>query len=82
MNEKRKNNYPSTRRPRNVSYSKSYKLLHAVGEETLKEMFKKAGMYTVAAQLSEMLGQQITPAVARYTRTRYKLGRTNETNCI
>lgn len=72
------NNYPKTRKPRNVSYSKSYKLFHAVGEEALKEMFKEAGMYNAAVRLSEILSQNITPAVVRYTRTRYKLGRTEE----
>jgi hypothetical protein len=74
----RKNNYPKHRKTRDVSYSKSYKLLHAVGEEKLKELFSNAGMYIVAKQASELLGYEVSASVTRYCRKRYNLGRKNE----
>ena len=73
-----KHRYPAKRKNRNVSYSKSYKLLQLVGEEKLKEMFSKAGMYTTAKILSQELGQEISPYVVRHMRRRYKLGEAYE----
>ena len=69
-----KHRYPANRKPRDVSYSKSYKLLQQVGEERLRKLFSKDGMYTVAKILSNELGQDISAYVARHCRTRYKLG--------
>jgi len=73
-----KHKYPTNRKNRDVSYSKSYKLLQAMGEDKLKEMFKQAGMYMVSRQVSELLGYEVTPAVVRHTRRRYNLGSADE----
>lgn len=73
----RTHNYPANRKPREVSYSKSYKLLQAVGEEKLRHLFSKAGMYTVSKWLGE-LGHEASPYVVRHCRSRYKLGGANE----
>ncbi|MCK9211496.1 MAG: hypothetical protein M0P61_11725 [Ignavibacteriaceae bacterium] len=73
-----KHNYPKNRKPRDVSYSKSYKLVQQIGEEKLRDLFSKAGMYTVSKWLAE-LGYEATPYVVRHARKRYKLGdRINE----
>ena len=74
----RKHNYPANRKPREVSYSKSYKLLQAVGEEKLRQLFSMAGMYTVAKILSNELGQDISAYVVKHCRSRYRLGGKNE----
>ena len=73
-----KHSYPANRKNRDVSYSKSYKLLQAIGEEKLKEMFSKAGMYTVSKQASLILGYYVSPAIARHCRSRYNLGEVYE----
>lgn len=73
-----KHNYPTHRRPRNVEYSKSYKLLQIVTEERFRELFKKDGMYTVAKILSAELSTEISPYVVRHVRRRYNLGGKNE----
>ena len=75
---RKKPTYPSTRRPRDVSYSKSYKILQIVGAEELKLLFSKFGMYTAAKILSYNLGEIISPYVVRHMRKRYELGRQNE----
>ena len=72
---RKQHDYPTSRKNRDCSYSKSYKLLQAVGEQKLRELFALNGMYIVAKQVSEMLGQEITPAVVNYTRGRYNLGK-------
>jgi len=69
----RTHNYPTQRKNRNVSYSKSYKLLQTVGEEKLRQLFSKAGMYTVSKWLKE-LGYEASPYVVRHARKRYNLG--------
>ena len=71
--------YKANRKARDVSYSKSYKLLHAVGEERLRELFSKCGMYTAAKILSDELGEQVSPYVVKHMRERYKLGEANPT---
>jgi hypothetical protein len=71
-------NYPKNRKSRNVSYSKSYKLLQLVGEEELKKLFSKFGMYTSAKILSANIGTDISPYVVRHMRSRYNLGEKNE----
>ena len=71
-------NYPKNRKPRDVSYSKSYKLLQRVGEERLRLLFSKDGMYNVSKILSSELGEEISPYTVRHCRTRYKLGGINE----
>ncbi len=69
----KKHNYPVSRKARDVSYSKSYKLYHAVGEDRLKALFAKHGMYISAKILSEELGEEVSPYVVRHTRTKYNL---------
>ncbi len=76
----KKNNYPVSRKARDVSYSKSYKLLHAVGEERLKALFAQFGMYRIAKVLSLELGEEVSPYVVRHTRIKYELGGDNETD--
>jgi hypothetical protein len=70
----KKHKYPTNRRHRDVSYSKSYKLFHLVGEERLRDLFTKHGMYNSAKILSEELEQDISPYVVRHCRSRYNLG--------
>ena len=74
----RTHNYPVNRNPRDVSYSKSYKLLQLVGEEELRKLFSKFGMYTSAKILSANIGTDISPYVVRHMRSRYNLGEKNE----
>ncbi|MBI2417430.1 MAG: hypothetical protein HYV28_05910 [Ignavibacteriales bacterium] len=78
MNNKRTHQYPKTRKPRDISYSKSYKILQLVGEEELKLLFSRFGMYTSAKILSHNLGEIISPYVVRHLRKRYELGGQNE----
>jgi predicted AlkP superfamily pyrophosphatase or phosphodiesterase len=73
-----KRNYPKHRKTRDVSYSKSYKLLQAYGEEELKALFRKHGMYTSSKIISEELAQEFSPYVIRHCRKRYNLGGKNE----
>jgi hypothetical protein len=71
-------NYPKNRKPRDVSYCKSYKLLQAAGEEYLRDLFSKKGMYSSAKAIREELGLEFSPYVVRYCRSRYNLGVTDE----
>jgi predicted AlkP superfamily pyrophosphatase or phosphodiesterase len=73
-----KRNYPKNRKKRNVSYSKSYKLLQEYGEERLKVLFQKHGMYTSSKIISNELGKDFSPYVIRHCRKRYNLGGINE----
>jgi hypothetical protein len=73
----RKHNYPTQRQNRDVSYSKSYKLLQQVGEERLRQLFGKDGMYTVSKILTQEYDEYISPYVIRHCRSRYKLGGAN-----
>jgi hypothetical protein len=77
--EKKKHKYPACRKNRDCSYSKSYKLLQAVGEEKLRHLFSKAGMYTVSKWLGE-LGHEASPYVVRHLRKKYNLGVSYEKN--
>lgn len=74
MNKRR---YPAIRKNRDVSYSKSYKLLQLAGEEKLRQLFTKDGMYTVSKILTQEYGEYISPYVVRHCRSRYKLGGVN-----
>lgn len=74
----KKHNYPKTRKPRNVEYSKSYKLYHQVGEKELRKLFQKHGMYVAARMLSEQLGQDVSPYVLKHMREKFNLGVKNE----
>jgi len=76
----RKHDYPANRKSREVSYSKSYKLLQTVGEERLRQLFSKDGMYTVSKILTQEYGEYISPYVVRHCRSRYKLGGNVEKN--
>ena len=69
-----KHNYPKNRKTRDVSYSKSYKLLQLVGEEELKKLFSKFGMYLSAKIIAANIGTDVSPYVVRHMRTRYQLG--------
>ena len=78
-NEMRKKHvYPAQRKARNVEYSKSYKILHAVGEEKLKEIFSKVGMYLASERITLILGYYVSPYVTRHCRDRYNLGGSDE----
>ena len=74
--ERKQHNYPKNRKLRDVSYSKSYKLLQLAGEDNLRQLFSEHGMYTSSNILSEQLGQDVSPYVVRHTRRRYNLGST------
>lgn len=63
--------YPTTRKPRDISYSKSYKLFQLVGEDKFRELFEKNGMYNVAKHLSLELNEIVSPYVCRHIRTKY-----------
>ncbi|MCE1187615.1 MAG: hypothetical protein LWX56_00620 [Ignavibacteria bacterium] len=75
---RKKHKYPATRKPRDVSYSKSYKILQIVGEQELRKLFSRHGMYTAAKILAFNIGEDISPYVVRHMRKRYELGGQNE----
>jgi hypothetical protein len=77
---RKKHNYPKTRKNRNVGYSKSYKLLQAVGEKKLRELFSIVGMYLASKELTKLLGYEISPFVVRHCRMKYKLSSLNDEN--
>lgn len=76
---RKKHLYPAVRKARNCEYSKSYKLLQAVGEEKLREIFSRGGMFLAAREISALLGYEVSAPVVRHCRTRYKL-KQEETN--
>jgi len=69
----RKHNYPKERKKRDCSYAMSNKIFYQVGEGKLRELFSKNGMYTVAGQLTELMGVEVTFNVTNYLRRRYSL---------
>jgi hypothetical protein len=80
---RKKHVYPANRKPRDVAYSKSYKLLQIVGEDELKLLFSKFGMYLASKILSYNLGEEVSPYVLNHMRKRYQLGgKRNEENTI
>lgn len=79
---RKKHNYPKNRKSRDTSYCKSYKILQLVGEEELRKLFSRHGMYTAAKILTYNIGEQISPYVVRYLRTRYNLGVSNEETVV
>jgi hypothetical protein len=79
-NKMGKHNYPEHRKNRDVSYSKSYKLLQLVGEERLKQLFGKDGMYTVSKILTQEYKEYISQYVVKHCRSRYSLGGVDEEN--
>jgi hypothetical protein len=74
----RTHNYPANRAARQVTYSKSYKLLQLVGEERLKQLCSQEGMYNISKILTQEYGEYISPYVVRHMRSRYNLGEKNE----
>lgn len=69
----RKHKYPKQRKSRDCSYALSYKIYHNIGATKLRDLFSKNGMYTVARQLTELMGVEVTPNVTSYLRKRYNL---------
>ena len=62
----RKHNYPKHRKPRDTSYSMTYKLVRHYGEKKLYDVWSKMGMYKSAEWLSKDYGYWVTPNVVRY----------------
>jgi hypothetical protein len=54
------------RKPRDTSYSMTYKLINLCGEEKLRSVWEKHGMYKASEILSEELDIYISPSVIRY----------------
>ena len=54
------------RKPRDTSYSMTYKLIDEFGEEKLRKIWAANGMYASAKILSDELGKYISPATMRY----------------
>ena len=54
------------RKPRDTSYSMTYKLIDEFGEEKLRNVWAANGMYASAKILSDELGKYISPATMRY----------------
>lgn len=67
-----KHNYPKERKSRDISYSKSYKLLKTVGLEKATEILTNYGMYKASIKFNEITGREYTPYQVRHLRT--KLG--------
>ncbi len=67
-----KHNYTKNRKCRDISYSKSYKLLKAVGLEKATEILTNYSMYNASIKFSELTGIEYTPYQVRHLRT--KLG--------
>jgi hypothetical protein len=63
---KRKHNYPNKRKPRDTSYSMTHRLIERYGEDQLRHIWSKLGMYQAAELFSKELGQWVTPNVVRY----------------
>lgn len=68
---KRKRRYPEHRKPRDVSYSKSYQIYNRFGEERLRSLLSEQGMYVAARQLSDEMHEYVSPYVMRHIRERY-----------
>ena len=68
---RKKTVYPAQRAKRDVSYSKSYKLVQTIGEEKIRELLSKAGMYSVCKQL-ELMGYETSPYVVRHVRKKLR----------
>lgn len=79
---RKKHVYPANRKPRDVSYSKSYKILKTVGELELRKLFSRYGMYTAAKILAFNIGEDVSPYVVKHMRKRYELGGQHEENTI
>ena len=54
------------RKPRDTSYSMTQKLLKGCGEERIRSVWEKHGMYKASEILSIELRQYISPSVIRY----------------
>jgi hypothetical protein len=65
-----KHDYPTTRKPRDVLYSKTHHLIQRVGEERLKGLLSRHGMYNAAKILSNELLTEISPYVVRHARSK------------
>lgn len=62
----KKHNYPKTRKPRDTSYSVTYKILKAIGKDGLYEIWKDNGHRKTAAILTKMLGFWVRPMHIQY----------------
>ena len=61
-----KHNYPKNRKRRDTSYSMTDKLIKHYGEDKLRSVWEKLGMYKAAEWLSKDYGYWVTPNVVRY----------------
>jgi hypothetical protein len=63
----KKHNYPKTRKPRDTSYSTTYKILAAIGKDKLFAIWQINGHIKTAAILEDMLdGIFVSPMVIQY----------------
>jgi hypothetical protein len=60
MSKNRTHNYPKNRKPRDTSYSESYRLVEEYGLDQIKEIWTECGMYRTAGKLDT------SPYVIRY----------------
>jgi hypothetical protein len=63
----KQHNYPKTRKPRDTSYSTTYKILAAIGKDRLFEIWKNNGHIKTSFIVSDMLdGLYVTPMIIQY----------------
>jgi len=63
----KKHNYPKTRKPRDTSYSTTYKILAAIGKDKLYEIWEENGHIKTSFIISDMLdGLYVTPMIIHY----------------
>jgi hypothetical protein len=62
----KKHNYPKTRKPRNTSYSMTYRVLNEIGKEKLYEIWKDNGHRKTSDIVTKMLGVWVTDMVIQY----------------
>lgn len=60
MDKKRTHNYPKKRKPRDTSYSESWKLKDRYGLDVIEQIWKQKGMYGASVEL------KTSPYVIRY----------------
>jgi hypothetical protein len=70
INVDKKRNYKK-RAPRKP-YGKWTCIVEQVGKDKLNEIFSRTGMYTASIEISQILGEEVTPWVTRYIRNRLK----------
>ena len=64
--EEKKRNYPKNRKKRITSYSTTYKVLSAIGEENLYRIWERAGHIETASIVTKMLGFYVDRMVIHY----------------